>query len=117
MIASQLQSTPVCADNDEHVRLRTSPVIPNVMDKFKDRIRSFVKNVPVLGRPYVQREELRAVVKKLWEPPGHFYSPIPALDEVRQREAAGELSNSAPSWPGFDHGVPPAPEFRAMNSI
>lgn len=101
MIASQLQSTPVCADNDEHVRLRTSRAIPSVMDKFKGRIRSLVKNVPVLGRPYVQREELRAVVKKLWEPPGHFYSPIPSLDEVRQRETT-IFDASSPTLRGID---------------
>lgn len=47
-----------------------------------------MKTVPVLGRPYVQREELRTVIRKLWEPPGHFYSPIASVEEVRQRESA-----------------------------
>jgi hypothetical protein len=41
--------------------------------------------VPVLGRSFVQREELRAVVQQLWEAPGHFYSPIPDIDAIRRR--------------------------------
>jgi hypothetical protein len=42
-----------------------------------------VKKVPIFGKPYVQRDELRAVVNQLWEPPGHFYSPLPAIAEIK----------------------------------
>jgi predicted O-methyltransferase YrrM len=101
MITSQLHSTPIRADNDEHAGLGGSPQPVDVMDKLKGRIRSLVKTVPVLGRPYVQREELRAVIKKLWEPPGHFYSPIPSIDEVRQRESA-IFDVSSPTVRGID---------------
>ena len=51
----------------------------------KERVRELVKKVPVIGRPYVQRDSLRAVVNQLWEPPGHFYSPIPSVDDIRRR--------------------------------
>jgi hypothetical protein len=51
----------------------------------KNRLRDLVKRVPVIGKPYVQRDELRAVVNQLWQPPGHFYSPLPPLDEIRRR--------------------------------
>ena len=49
----------------------------------KNRLRNLVKKVPLIGKPYVQRDELRQIVNQLWEPPGHFYSPLPALDEIR----------------------------------
>ena len=48
-------------------------------------LRTLIKRVPILGKPYVQREELRSVVDRLWEPPGHFYSPIPNLADVERR--------------------------------
>jgi hypothetical protein len=54
--------------------------------RLKARIREIVKKVPLLGRSFVQRDELRAVVQKLWETPGHFYSPIPDLAEIRRSE-------------------------------
>jgi hypothetical protein len=50
----------------------------------KSRIRNLIKRVPLLGKPYAQRDELRAIVQKLWESPGHFYSPIPDQSEVRK---------------------------------
>jgi len=105
MIATRLQSRPVCTDNDEHRYPRTARQVDTVMEKLKGRIRSLAKAVPVLGRPYVQREELRAVIKKLWEPPGHFYSPIPALDEVRARETT-IFDVSSPSVRGIDLNEP-----------
>lgn len=61
---------------------------PSTTDNLKRRVRAVMKTLPFVGRAYVQREELRAVLQKLWEEPGHFYSPIPSEDEVRQREAA-----------------------------
>lgn len=52
----------------------------------KSLLREFVKKVPVLGRSFVQRDELRAVVQQLWETPGHFYSPIPDTAAIRRNE-------------------------------
>ncbi len=49
----------------------------------RQRIREWIKRVPVVGKPYVQRDELRATLNRLWQEPGHFYSPIPDLAEVR----------------------------------
>jgi predicted O-methyltransferase YrrM len=54
----------------------------------KERLRNLVKALPVFGKPYVQREELRQVVNQLWFLPGHFYSPIPSLEDVRQHAAS-----------------------------
>jgi predicted O-methyltransferase YrrM len=50
-----------------------------------------------------ERDQLRADLAhwKTWMSPGHFYSPIPSLDEVRAREA--ELFGPPPpSLPGID---------------
>lgn len=54
--------------------------------RLKARIREIVKKLPLLGKSFVQRDQLRAVVRQLWEPPGHFYSPIPAEEEIRRHE-------------------------------
>lgn len=56
-------------------------------EQLKDRLRELVKKVPLLGKPYTQRDELRKTLNQLWEPPGHFYSPIPSLEEIRRSEA------------------------------
>jgi predicted O-methyltransferase YrrM len=50
-----------------------------------------------------ERDQLRAEVAhwKTWMSPGHFYSPIPSLDEIRSREA--EIFATPPeSLPGID---------------
>jgi predicted O-methyltransferase YrrM len=50
-----------------------------------------------------ERDQLRADLAhwKMWMSPGHFYSPIPSLEEVRAREA--ELFGPPPpSLPGID---------------
>lgn len=52
----------------------------------KDRLRRIAKRIPLIGKAYVQRDELRAIVNQLWELPGHFYSPIPSIEEVRRYE-------------------------------
>lgn len=53
----------------------------------KEQLRGIAKRIPHLGKVYRQRDELRGIVNRLWVEPGHFYSPIPALDELRLREA------------------------------
>src|SRR5262245_15738450 len=70
-------------------------------ESVKGRLRNLVKTLPVVGKPYVQREELRQVVNQLWFPPGHFYSPIPSLDDVREHDEAVFGANS-PTVPGVD---------------
>lgn len=67
----------------------------------KSRLRQLVKKIPVLGKPYAQREELRAIVNQLWEPPGHFYSPLPSLDEIR-RNAGKVFDTSSRTLGGID---------------
>jgi predicted O-methyltransferase YrrM len=50
-----------------------------------------------------EREQLRADLAhwKTWMSPGHFYSPIPSLDEIRAREE--EIFGTVPpSLPGID---------------
>jgi len=67
----------------------------------KRRLRNLVKALPVVGKPYVQREQLRQVVNQLWFPPGHFYSPIPSLDDVRDHDEA-VFDADSPNVPGID---------------
>jgi len=86
---------------DEHGLRVPSPHVLTLMDNLKSRIRQFLKTVPVVGRAYAQRDELRAVVQKLWEPPGHFYSPIPSEAEVRARQET-IFDVSSPSVAGID---------------
>lgn len=52
-------------------------------------LKYIVKKAPRLDRFNFEMAELRAELEryKTWVPPGHYYSPIPSLDEVRQREA------------------------------
>ena len=67
----------------------------------KARLRELVKKVPLFGKPYVQRDELKSVVDQLWEPPGHFYSPIPSIDEVK-RNAQRVFSTTSRELGGID---------------
>lgn len=50
-----------------------------------------------------ERDDLRAEVShwKTWMSPGHFYSPIPSVDDVRKREAE-IFADPPPSLPGID---------------
>jgi hypothetical protein len=50
--------------------------------------RRVLRRLPGVGKIVRQRDELRTTVNQLWQPPGHFYSPIPSLDDIRAREAA-----------------------------
>jgi predicted O-methyltransferase YrrM len=43
--------------------------------------------VPLVGRRYRRLLELETVVGSLWQPPGHFYSPITSRDEVAASDA------------------------------
>jgi hypothetical protein len=53
-------------------------------------IKDLAKNIPSIKRLVEERNELRDALeglkKSLWVPPGHFYSPIPSIDEVRRNE-------------------------------
>jgi hypothetical protein len=46
------------------------------------------------------RRRFAQVVNGLWVPPGHFYSPIPSLDEVRRRDAV--IFDVPRTLPGID---------------
>jgi len=87
-LVRDFKSGGVCTDNDEHGHRDPSRHAHTVMEHAKSRIRAFLKKLPLIGRAYQQRDELRAIIQQLWEPPGHFYSPIPSDAEVRQRESA-----------------------------
>jgi hypothetical protein len=50
--------------------------------------RRVLRTLPVIGKIARQRDEFRATVNLLWQPPGHFYSPIPALEDIRRRDAS-----------------------------
>jgi hypothetical protein len=73
-------------------------------------LKRFARRLPLLRdiHRYIialeaERDQLRAdlVHWKTWMSPGHFYSPIPSLDEVRAREA--EIFGPPPSsLPGID---------------
>ncbi len=72
--------------------------------KLKTRFRNAVKKVPFFGKAYLQRDELRALVNQLWVPAGHFYSPIPSVNELKQKEH--EIFDNVPSTlPGIDLNV------------
>ena len=76
-----------------------------VSDDVKRQLGELIKKVPVLGKPYVQRDELRAVTNQLWEPPGHFYSPIPSVEEVR-RGASRIFDDSSRTVAGIELNEP-----------
>jgi hypothetical protein len=50
-----------------------------------DTAKSLVKRLPYVSELHKQMEKLKAELRRwrTWQPPGHFYSPIPSLDEVR----------------------------------
>lgn len=51
------------------------------------KIASLVKQLPYLKQVFLERDESRTQAKKLGFPPGHFYSPIPSIEEIRSKEA------------------------------
>ncbi len=62
----------------------------------RSQLRKFAKNIALLAPPVrglvTERDRLQRQVSDLhrayqFAPPGHFYSPIPSLDEVRRDEA------------------------------
>jgi hypothetical protein len=67
----------------------------------KTVVRQIVEKVPVVGRSFAQRDELRAILNLLWEPPGHFYSPIPDVADIRRNEARVFATGSR-EIPGVD---------------
>ena len=53
----------------------------------KRALRAAAYATPVLGRVLRQNAVLRPIVKQLSVLPGHYYSPLPNLDDIRRREA------------------------------
>jgi predicted O-methyltransferase YrrM len=56
----------------------------------KQIVKNVVKRIPPIKRLVQERDEAndkaRALLDKLWQPPGHFYSPLPSISEVRENE-------------------------------
>ena len=59
----------------------------------KKLIKESIKQLPYLRRVFidrdrlkVERDELRAKMKLLFVPPGHYYSPIPSIEDIKLRE-------------------------------
>jgi len=53
-------------------------------------VKDGIKRLPWIRGIILERERLRselATLQEMFVPPGHFYSPIPSLDEVRRDEA------------------------------
>src|SRR5262245_34559226 len=53
-------------------------------------IKSVVKNLPGIRDIVAERDQLRSELLALarFAPPGHFYSPIPSLEEIRRDETS-----------------------------
>ena len=49
-------------------------------------MRNLIKKLPYIRDLHakIERQQLELQRWRTWKPPGHFYSPIPSLDEVRQ---------------------------------
>lgn len=73
----------------------------------KSSIKSAVQKLPLVRRIYSQRNQLRAelaAIKQihgLFAPPGHFYSPIPCLDDIR-RDEKRIFGNTSRNIPGVE---------------
>ncbi len=54
----------------------------------KQIIKEIAKKLPPIKRVLLERDQAREELKKYggFVPPGHFYSPIPSLDEIKIRE-------------------------------
>lgn len=52
-------------------------------------MKTLIKKLPYIRGLHQQIERQRSELQRwrTWQPPGHFYSPIPSLEEVRQRAA------------------------------
>lgn len=52
-------------------------------------VKQLIKSIPYIRRLYeeIARQRLELERWRTWKPPGHFYSPIPALHEIDQRAA------------------------------
>jgi Methyltransferase domain len=51
----------------------------------KDEARRVLRRLPIIGKIARQRDDLRAIVQQLWQPPGHFYSPIPSPTDIARQ--------------------------------
>lgn len=51
-------------------------------------LKSAIKRLPIIRDFVSERDKLRAVIEEVMRfvPPGHFFSPIPSLDEIRKDE-------------------------------
>lgn len=75
-------------------RARSSPPSPLVLSCARNTesiagidVKNLIKRLPYIRSLHLQIEQQRAELQRwrTWQPPGHFYSPIPSLEEVRQQ--------------------------------
>jgi predicted O-methyltransferase YrrM len=85
-----------------------------VTSAFSKLVAPALERIPILGKVWSQRNELRSITNRLWVGPGHFYSPIPDMDEIRQREAE-IFSRAEARIPGVD--LNDAGQLRAMREL
>lgn len=52
----------------------------------KQLLKKAAKRVPYLKRVFQEMDRLQAQLQGQFVPPGHYYSPIPSLEEIRHRE-------------------------------
>jgi hypothetical protein len=73
------------------------------MKKF---IAPLIKKLPYLREAFLERDRLRAQISQssLFYAPGHYYSPIPCIEDIKRREAS--IFDQIPSTlPGIDLNV------------
>jgi hypothetical protein len=73
------------------VRSRISKTLVKGMLHGTGLMKQFAKKlaikIPSINRVLRERDDLRKLLKKsMWRPAGHFYSPIPSIDEVRDND-------------------------------
>lgn len=75
--------------------IKRLPIVEGIISE-RDKLRSLVKSLPVIEEIVSERDKLRRDCG--FVPPGHFYSPIPSLNEVRSNEARifGSISRNIP---------------------
>lgn len=52
----------------------------------KRTIKGLAKRIPQIKRLLRERDELRETLNKLTAPPGHYNSPIPSIEEIKENE-------------------------------
>lgn len=66
-------------------------------------VRKMVASIPYIRKLKTESETLKSELKKMsmWKPPGHFYSPIPSIDDIK-RDADRIFSDEISDLKGID---------------